>query len=371
MPNPIGLYIHIPFCGKKCPYCDFYSIPFRSQTAVRYTDALVCDILSYRGKEIAADTLYFGGGTPSLLSPLQIEKILDACRTAFYLDGEITMEANPNTVTPARLEGYRRAGVNRISFGMQSADSRELSALGRSHSAEQTASAVRAAAEAGFSEISLDLMLGTPYQTRKSACETVRFAAALPVTHISAYLLKVEDSTPYADSPLLQYCKDEDELADIYLDTIEALKQTGFIQYEISNFARPGHRSRHNLKYWRCEDYLGFGAAAHSCFQGRRYFNPPDAKLYFRSGPHPQESDVQACQLDEKLMLGLRLTEGISLALLGQEQEKLRREIQKRTEFFSQAGYMKIEGDRISLTPKGFLVSNSILTDLLAVFSDS
>ena len=199
----IGLYVHIPFCAKKCPYCDFFSKDYGQQEVRRYTQALCRRMEQFSATDICADTLYLGGGTPSLLQPTEVEAILLAARRSFSLCGEITMEANPNTLNPTRLAAFRRAGINRLSIGIQSLCAQELAALGRRHTAAQAIQAVTDAAKAGFDNISVDLMLGIPYQTKESLQRTLEAVVTLPVMHISAYLLKVEDGTAFHGSPIL------------------------------------------------------------------------------------------------------------------------------------------------------------------------
>lgn len=378
MSSPVGLYVHVPFCAKKCPYCDFYSVSYQRRTAEEYSVAVLEDIRSYQGRGITADTLYFGGGTPSLLPPDSIGAVIAAAKEVFSLpsDAEITMEANPNTLTGERLAAYRAGGINRLSIGLQSADERELEALGRMHTAAQAASAVRMAAGQGIDNLSLDLMIGTPYQTAQSLLRTLEFVAELPVKHISAYLLKVEEGTPYFGSELLRFCADEDTLADLYLLAVERLEAMGFAQYEISNFAQPGFESRHNLKYWRCEEYLGFGPAAHAYFEGWRTCNPSSLERYLEDrGRNPVVTDERPMDgtlpdtapgsFDERVMLGLRLTEGIGLAGLEREFPSETVALRKRAEPFLRAGLARLEGERLSLTPRGFLLSNTIIASLL------
>ena len=238
---------------------------------------------SYRESGLLADTLYFGGGTPSLLPPESIAELIKAVKNIFSFSGEATLEANPNTVTAKSLVEYREAGINRISLGLQSGNDTELRALGRTHSAKRGAAAVRDAAAAGFENISVDVMAGVPYQTRESLLQTLHLIASLPVSHVSAYLLKVEPGTGYWENGILEYCPEEDQTAALYLDMISFLEKKGFMQYEISNFSLPGCESRHNLKYWRCQEYLGFGPAAHSFLNGKRFYNPPDQNAYLNS----------------------------------------------------------------------------------------
>lgn len=365
---PVGIYLHVPFCSQKCPYCDFYSLPYRRASVRSYLDSLRQEITAHKSEELSADSIYFGGGTPSLLSPEEIGDVIATLRATFRLSptAEITMEANPNAVTAERLTGYQAAGINRISFGIQSADPAELSALGRSHSVQQAADAVRIAHAVGLENISADLMLGTPRQTADSVRRSIDFLSELPLQHVSAYLLKPEEGTPYWNSPLLDECAQEDEQAEIYLTAAAALESAGFAQYEISNFARPGYESIHNLKYWRCEEYLGFGPAAHSYFRGKRFCIPPDLTAYAEgSWKTPRITDAAAGSLKERVMLGLRLCEGIPLAWTEKLPDKNRVDFLRQVHLLSAAGLIQKPDDRLVLTRQGFLVSNSILTKLL------
>lgn len=369
---PIGLYVHIPFCAKKCPYCDFYSNGYKKANAERYVRAVILRLRQFASCGRTADSLYFGGGTPSLLSPGQIGEIIEEARSLFSLSGEITMEANPNTLTGKRLADYRARGINRLSVGVQSFDEKELAALGRKHSAEQAKEAILAAKAAGFDDISLDLMLAVPYQTEESLLRTLNETVSLPVTHISAYLLKVEENTPYRNSPLLSRCPDEDTLAALYLKAVGFLKENGFLQYEISNFAKEGHESQHNLKYWECAPYLGVGAAAHSCFQGKRFACAPDLELFCAAAESGNFSDLTllsetAGDEEERLMLALRLTKGLPVPEL---KRLLSPASHRRAFLFAerliQSGLAQIQQDIFALTPQGFLVSNEILSEFMS-----
>ena len=366
MGKPIGIYIHVPFCGKKCPYCDFYSLPFRKPKMEAYLNALLADIYSYRGKKISADTLYFGGGTPSLLPPVSIASLIESVKETFSFSGEATLEANPNTVTQESLSEYRKAGINRISLGLQSGNDAELQALGRSHSVKQGTAAVFAASAAGFCNISADIMVGIPYQTKDSLLQTLRFVTGLPVTHISAYLLKTEPETSYWGNPILQHCPEEDQTAALYLEMVSFLEKKGFVQYEISNFAVPGYAGRHNLKYWRCQEYLGFGPAAHSFRSGIRFCNPPDLEGYLRSsGSSPIITDSHAGGLSEQVMLGLHLCEGIPLALLDPIPPERKKAFREKAVGLERTGFVRLQKERLYLTTKGFLLSNSVIAELL------
>ena len=351
-----GLYIHVPFCLSKCPYCDFYSIKYNKDTADNYADAVIRNIRHY-GDEY--DTVYFGGGTPFLLWKKICEMLDFADITE---DAEITVEANPCTVDAKSLAALRKAGVNRISFGVQSLNDNELKALGRRHDANTAVNAVKAAKEQGFDNISADIMLGTPGQTAESVMLTIQQLSMLPVTHISAYMLKIEESTPFATAKL--ELPGEEAVCSMYLKATELLNNLGFNQYEISNYAKEGFCCRHNLKYWNCEEYLGIGPAAHSYYNGKRFFVERDLNSFIADEYQQTfiEEDAPGSH-EEYAMLRLRLTEGLSLS----EYEALGGDVytMKRTLKQIPDEYISIDGDTVSLTPKGFLVSNMIIGRLL------
>lgn len=363
-----GLYIHIPFCASKCGYCDFYSVTDRSGRRA-YADTVLREIRSYAGRGLRADSLYFGGGTPSMMEAELLGEMIAACREVFALEGEITAEANPDSVSPGWLSALRKAGANRISFGAQSANEKELAALGRRHSAARIGEAVREAREAGFARISLDVMLGIPHQVPESLHRTLESFAAAGVGHISAYLLKIEPGTPFARNGMQRLCPDEDAAADLYLQTVRELARMGFAQYEISNFAKPGEECRHNLKYWQAEDYIGFGPAAHSLLEGRRFYHPRGLDAYLISGGTNTVDDGPGGGPAERLMLGLRLAAGVDLRKLGLPEAACAR-LQKRADSFRRAGLMRA-GPLFCLTPEGFLVSNAIIGTLLDEFEEN
>lgn len=361
--KPIGLYIHVPFCRSKCGYCDFYSLT-RENLRADYVNRVVQEIHAYRESGITANTLFIGGGTPSLLTETEVDELISACREVFSLAGEITMEANPDSVSPEYLKALHRLGVNRISFGAQSGVNRELQALGRRHNAAQIEQAVSWAREAGFENLSLDVMLGIPYQTSESLASTLRFMTSLHPEHLSCYLLKIEEGTPFYRQHAENLCADEDRTADFYLQTVETLQQSGYLQYEISNFARAGYKSQHNLKYWRCEEYLGFGAAAHSFFEGRRFYHSASLEDYLSSPNFAVFSDGEGGGIEEQILLRLRLTEGLLLSSIP-DQEKAQLLLQRSAKYQTN-GLIKWESGRLFFTPKGFLVSNTVLADLLS-----
>lgn len=378
MPN-LGVYIHIPFCDSKCGYCDFYSLPGQSD-AVKdaYVKALIQhmdEASKYMGKGskggLTVDTVYFGGGTPTMLGAKRLSAVLSALQKRFTItnSAEITVEANPGTVDAKMLKKLRRAGFNRLSFGVQAIQPELLSALGRRHTGEQAADIVREAADAGFDNVSVDVMYGIPGQTRAQLSETLRSVCTWRISHVSLYGLKVEPGTPLAAAePVLPA---DDEQADMYLEGVELLAQEGFYQYEISNFSRRGYICRHNYKYWTLEPYIGFGAAAHSDFGGKRYAFVKDARAYI-DGVRDSESLMEEMQTvpiaeraGEYIMLGLRTANGIS----SNEYTRLFRasfdSLEHKLELCAKWGLASTEGDRWRLTPKGFLVSNQILVELL------
>ena len=351
--NKLGIYIHIPYCRSKCPYCDFFSLA-DTGTAQRYTERVCEEIeLFFSQNGCKADTLYIGGGTPSVLPGEQIAAIV-RCAQKHCNNGinEITVECNPSDTAEVFLREIYAAGVNRLSFGMQSAVDSERRALGRRARCEQVAAAVKNAQIIGFGNISLDLMLGIPRQTRESLSESIRFCASLGVQHISAYLLKIEPETVFEKKKDMLALPDDDMSADLYLQAVDELERVGFKQYEISNFAKPGFESRHNLKYWRLENYVGIGAAAHCFVNGKRFFFPRDID-YFISGGAPTE-DGDGGDRNEQIMLGLRLKEGIDTSLLSNAARKSLRELQ-------QQGYLTLTGTTAALTPAGCLISNAII----------
>lgn len=339
-----GLYIHIPFCFSKCPYCDFYSTKYTPTAADAFAEKLKGQMQDYTG---SFDTVYFGGGTPSILEPRVLTGILQAVRDHFAIDpaAEITVECNPSKDLTRDMEQYAAAGINRVSIGMQSAVDRERFALGRRAGSGEVARTVAAAKAAGITNISLDVMLGTPKQTPDSLEETFAFIARMQVTHISAYLLKIEPGTPFDRLQAKLALPEEDTVCQMYLQTVERLGQLGFAQYEISNFARPGYESRHNLKYWLLEPYLGLGPSAHSLWNGRRFYFDRDW-IWQDEGPGGDR--------EEQILLGLRLNRGIPEDWLTRDPTP-----------YIAGGFMRRANGRISLTPRGMLVSNAILAELL------
>lgn len=363
----LGVYIHIPFCRRRCNYCDFCSSVSSCTAIGEYVAALIKSIDAFGDEQMPADTVYLGGGTPSLLSAEEMSAILDAVRRKFQPtnDCEITTEANPCTVTPELLRAYKSAGINRISFGIQSCKPNELETLGRLHTFEDAEKAVKYAHLAGIDNISADIMLGIPHQTPETLRETVDRIAVLGVRHISAYMLKIEPDTPFDCDEIRALIPDDDTVSDMYLDTVERLSSKGFVQYEISNFSADGFASRHNLKYWTGEPYIGFGPSAHSYYNGKRFFVSDDIKSFITDPLSPAETEDNAPDvLEEYIMLGLRLSKGISLDTirsLGGNTEKLLSAVKP----FINAEFASVKDNNLSLTPRGFLVSNGIINAII------
>lgn len=319
MKPDIGIYIHVPFCRRKCLYCDFCSFTDTdAETRSHYADALVREVRSYREAltPYRVSTVYIGGGTPSLFTPDETERVFDALRDCFDVDpdAEITSEVNPATADGEKLACWRALGINRLSIGVQSFSDAELQVLGRLHTSDEAEAFYRAARHAGFDNIGLDLMYGIPGQTARSLQETLRRAVSLSPEHISAYSLQVEEGTPFFDRREALALPSDDENADFYKLVTRELAGAGYRHYEISNYARPGYASRHNLRYWRMSPYIGIGVAAHSYFEGMRYGHDRDLAAYladdFTHRP-PSEPRGVADEEEEYIMLALRLADGI------------------------------------------------------------
>lgn len=363
----LGIYLHVPFCKQKCPYCDFYSLCDLSLKE-QYVDALVKAIEFYSDKKRVVDSVYFGGGTPSLLSVDEIGKILQTIKCKFNLKSpEITLEANPSSVSTTFFEGILKAGVNRLSLGVQSFNDQELSLLGRLHDKEKAETAIKTAKEVGFENISADLMIGVSNQTKESLINSIEKLSKLEVNHVSSYLLKIEKDTPYFKMEDSLNLPDDDEMANLYLLAVETLKKYGYQQYEISNFSKNGFESRHNLKYWKLEEYLGLGPAAHSFYNGQRFYFDRKLKSFLAMAENKKfipTHDEKVNLKEEYIMLSLRLSDGISkrgATSFGVDFEEL---LSKSTAFIK-AGYMVFDGERLFFTPKGFLVSNTIISRLI------
>jgi oxygen-independent coproporphyrinogen-3 oxidase len=363
----IGLYIHIPFCLQKCAYCDFYSIPGRDEALQkRYINALTLHMktLSTTMEDRVFDTVYIGGGTPGLLTEEMLTALMNGIKDNFKLaeDAEITLETNPAVADEAKFRIMRSLGINRLSMGMQSSEESVLKTLGRLHTFDQFAETFREARRAGFENISADVMYALPGQTVDGLMETLHSLIALSPEHISMYGLKVEENTPFGRMGEKLPLPDEDTQCEMYERACELLEQSGYHRYEISNFAKAGYESRHNLRYWHREEYLGLGPAAHSFVNRVRYSFPRDIMSYITAleqGSLPStDSSVSITPAEadaEKIMLGLRLSEGIVAT----------DELLKKCENYLRYGFMEQKDERIAFTTKGYLVSNTILAELL------
>jgi oxygen-independent coproporphyrinogen-3 oxidase len=370
-----GIYIHVPFCRSRCSYCDFATGAFEAALAETYVGALARELESFEleGARADVDTVYFGGGTPSLLTPAQVARVLEAVRDRFDVDAraEVTLEMNPGTVNRPGLRALLEAGVNRASFGAQTFDDRELKRLGRTHTADDTRRTFRDLRAAGFDNVSFDLIAGLPRQTLAGWEWNLEEALALRPEHLSLYLLEVHEGTPLAEQ--IQQGRfaapDPDLAAEMYRRLVERARAAGYVQYEISNFCLPGRESRHNLKYWTGAPFYGFGNSAHS-FDGRRarWANERDARAYVKLIEEKGDAVVSREELDERgagaeaLFLGLRLlSKGVDLA-----EHRARYRCDVRADYaadlarFDEAGLIEIDGDVLRLTPAGALLSNEV-----------
>ena len=368
----LGIYIHIPFCIKKCNYCDFCSFPDSDgQLMSAYVKELIRRINDFSKKngKRCVDTVYFGGGTPTLLSIKHFEDIFVALKNSFDIssDAEITAECNPASIDAEGLKKLRDIGINRLSIGLQSSDDTELMILGRLHSFKDFCDTFYSARNAGFDNISIDLMYGIPNQTKESFNATLEKVINLAPEHISAYGLKIEEGTEFYRNIDRLVLPDEDTEAELYILCCDILSKNGYLQYEISNFAILEKESRHNLKYWRADDYIGFGVAAHSRFEGERFGNSRNIKAFIAGEDIVCERQRISDEafLNEYVMLGLRLTEGIDknefFALTGQEFTQY----YPTVENYVKGGFMVESDKKIAFTTKGFLVSNTILSQML------
>nr|MBQ5811136.1 radical SAM family heme chaperone HemW [Clostridia bacterium] len=375
----LGIYVHIPFCKSKCGYCDFCSHTPKENEVDRYLNALMLNIQDFSGAAngYTVDTVFIGGGTPTLLSKKQMKALVECIRTSFKIEkgAEFTVEANPGTVDKRYLTSLVNMGINRISFGLQSASDIELRALGRIHTRDEFSESFKAARAAGFKNINVDLMYGIPHQTKESFDNTLSFVKSLSPEHISVYGLKIEEGTPFYEKQDTLPLPDEETEYKMYKEAHTTLADAGYKHYEISNYARRGFESKHNMRYWLDELYLGFGVSAHSYFGGQRYAYTDDIEAYISEMEHPtsMESILSECTTinvytreTEYVMLRLRLFDGLSLSdyrrefgrdFISKYGDKLAR--------FIEGGFMKLSTDSIAFTVKGMYVSNYILSELL------
>jgi oxygen-independent coproporphyrinogen-3 oxidase len=382
----LGLYVHIPFCKAKCAYCDFYSLPGAEGRMDEYERALAAHLAETapRAAQYEVDTVYFGGGTPSFFGAKRLARLMKGIRRQYHLtrDAEVTLEANPDSAGDFRaLRELRRAGFNRISLGMQSASDEELREIGRVHTFAQVQAAAAAARKAGFDNLSLDLIYGLPHQTPERWQENLRAAVDLAPQHISCYGLTLEEGTPLYARRESAGLPDDEAQAALYLQAVDVMRHFGYFQYEISNFARPGFESRHNLRYWTLQEYAGFGPGAHSDFGGVRYAYARDLEGYIRGVldgtplPMSESEDIPPLErTTEYLMLGLRTVRGICSP--AEFERRSRRRFDCMTFPFSvqcrgqPAMPSACPDGSWHLTPRGFLVSNRIIGGVLDALAE-
>ena len=367
------IYIHIPFCAKKCEYCDFLSGPAGGKEQRAYVQALLKEIrAAEEGQGRGVSSIFIGGGTPSLLKEDLLGSILNEIYKKFNLEpeAEISIEVNPGTVSLKKLEAYRRMGINRLSIGLQSTDDRELKTLGRLHNYAQFLETYQAAGNAGFDNINIDLMSALPDQTYEGWVTNLRRTAELSPAHISAYSLIIEEGTPFALREL--NLPDEETEYRMYEDTAAILKEYGYEQYEISNYAKKGKRCRHNVGYWTRCDYLGFGLGAASLWGNKRFSNTADMEEYLNNSAFPERIRLmepvlsREDEMAEFMFLGLRMTEGVSEAAFRQEFGVEMREIYGEVlKKYTDMKLLEEKDGRIFLTRKGIHVSNSVMSDFL------
>jgi len=367
--DKIGIYIHIPFCKRKCNYCDFCSFtPSETSKIHEYIEALTKEIKSFDGQGISADTVFFGGGTPTILTADELSFILNQVKESFEItpDAEITLEANPGTVTKDKLQKCKDSGFNRISFGLQSIHENELKILGRIHTFSDFKASFEAARSVGFSNINVDLMYGIPEQTLSSFLESIKVVSALSPEHISAYSLILEEGTPLYSRRNELCLPSEDEECEMYFSLTKALSDAGYEHYEISNYAKSGYRCNHNLKYWNDEEYIGLGLNSHSYFSGIRFFNTSDFSDYLLGKYKLGEEIISQSEHElEFIMLSLRLKDGVSerrfRELFGKSFIEPRID---KLKSFARLDLLNFDTEGVYLTEKGLYLSNSIISEL-------
>lgn len=375
--RPLGLYLHIPFCKAKCAYCDFYSLPRSEEKMDAYVASLTAHLTETAPMAAGhtVDTVYFGGGTPSYLGAERITQLLQTVKKHYRVakDAEITLEANPDSLFDWKaLRALRRLGLNRISLGVQSSDDAVLRSLGRIHTWRQVVEAADAVRRAKIPDLSLDLIYGLPDQTAEQWEKTLSDAVSLSPDHISCYGLKLEEGTPLWQRRDSLTLPDDEMQADMYLFTVEYLQNLGYRQYEISNFARPGHESRHNLKYWTLGEYAGFGPGAHSDFGNVRYAYVADLDMYLQGSLILSESETmgEAEREREYIMLSLRTAAGLNVKAF---ESRFRRRFDVAQELlvnYEAHGLARRTDVGWCLTPRGFLVSNAIIGSLIDALAE-
>jgi oxygen-independent coproporphyrinogen-3 oxidase len=375
---PLGIYVHIPFCLSKCPYCDFNSIVYDSESAEEYVSSLLKEVGLFskvQTQRIKADTIYFGGGTPSILKSSQLTSILEVLFSSFQIkeNSEISLEANPGTLRDRNAKEIKGLGINRVSLGVQSLVDEELKALGRIHTRDEAMKSYQLL-RGYFENISLDLIFGIPGQTQKSWERCLREVVKLKPEHLSVYCLTIEEGTPFyrlrKDKKL--NLPDEEETREMYLKTIDLLKSQSYTHYELSNFVREGRKCRHNLKYWRGEEYIGFGAGAHSYLNGARRGNIKKVKDYIKRCKEGvsiidfEERLTLSQRISEFILLGLRRIEGVDLKRLKEDLGfDLEKEKKKEIRYLIDKNFLEKGENVLKLTHKGILVADSVMEKLI------
>ncbi|MBQ4150200.1 MAG: radical SAM family heme chaperone HemW [Clostridia bacterium] len=376
----LGIYVHIPFCKSKCGYCDFCSHPPKKGEADRYLNALMLNMQDFSGaaQDFSVDTVYIGGGTPTLLTKKQMKDLVECIYSSFNVEkgAEFTVEANPGTVDKGYLKHLASLGINRISFGLQSASDIELRTLGRIHFAKDFIESFKAARAAGFTNISVDLMYGIPYQTLESFEKTLELVKSLRPEHISVYGLKIEEGTRFFEEQDTLPLPDEETEYKMYRTAHSLLEGAGYEHYEISNYARAGFASKHNLRYWNNEKYLGFGVSAHSYFSAQRFAFTKDIEKYMcemeKSEPNIQSILSECNDIDiftresEYVMLRMRLFKGVNLAqYYSTFGEDFAKKYGEKLARYINGGFVTLDDKKCAFTLKGMYVSNYILSDIL------
>lgn len=374
----LGIYVHIPFCMRKCYYCDFYSVKWDKQSEENYVKAVIREIEGYKqlGSEYIADTIYFGGGTPTVINPSNIRKIIQAIKDIFTVDAaaEISIEANPNTLTSENLTTYKASGINRLSIGVQSLNDDILKSIGRLHDSRQALEAINLARTMGFENINADVMFNIPNQTVKDVIYTLTQLAEKKVKHISFYSLKLEKGTPMYQmekNHTIAMLEDEEE-REMYYAGREEMKKYKLLQYEISNFAEKGYECKHNLKYWQQNEYIGIGTAAHSFLNRKRYSNISDIDTYCKNADSGGFNRTTLEVLDssalmfEYIMLNLRLTKGLDVKEFNQRfLTDFNNYYKKEIDYLIQNKLLAYENSSVKLTEKGMDISNYVFQRFL------
>lgn len=365
--DTLGIYIHIPFCDGKCNYCDFYSFKSTEPEIDRYCDILVAQIKAWalKLKDRLVDTVYFGGGTPSLMGTERLVVLLNAINNAFQIasDCEITLEVNPSSGKEIDFSVLKNSGFNRVSLGMQSSSNEELRLLGRRHRNSDVVNTVDSIKSAGIENFSLDVMLGIPLQTKDSLKDTLDFCLSLGAKHISTYMLSIEENTVFGRNRDRFDFASDDTQAEFFEYTSEYLNSKGLKHYEISNFCKDNFFSRHNMRYWQLKDYLGLGPSAHSLIDGKRFYFPSDIQA-FENNKYIEDGIGKTAE--EYIMLSLRTSDGLKIKEYeSQFGKKLANDFYKKVDLFKNAGYIEYDDNGIRLSEKGFLLSNTIIANLI------